>query len=747
MSQRILIIGNPNCGKSALFNALTGSSVRVGNWSGVTVNCKTAHLQIDDAVFECVDLPGIYNLCQSEDSALDQIAAQRAMLTEVDLIVNVCDAANLPRNLYLTSQLCQLKKPMLLALNMTDIATKHGLNIDEKKLSAELGIPVTNIIANREIGINELKQQIKQQLQQKTIAQINIELPVQIKKFEPELNNIKSLTSNANQWFTWAALENDLSTEKRLNTIEKNTLTQIKQQIELESEESSDTWIANARHNWAHKISKLATTKIDNKCKLTEKIDKIALHKLWGIPVFFAVMYLMFVISINIGSALQDFFDISSDAIFVQGTTEVLTKVHTAPWLIAIISNGIGKGINTTITFIPVILMMFFCLSYLEDSGYLARAAFIVDRLMRAIGLPGKAFVPMIVGFGCNVPAVMGARTLNNKRDRILTILMTPFMSCGARLAIFAVFVAAFFSHGAHNLIFSLYLLGIAVAIFTAWLLRKTFLPGDCTPMVLELPEYHRPHWKSIWRHTWGRLKQFIYRAGKVIVPVCIILGFLNHISVDGKLLENTSQHSLLAASSKEITPIFKPMGVDENNWPASVGLLTGVMAKEVVVGTLNSLYAQVGHYSTQTDHNTIAQNLFLAIKSVPENLATIPAALINPISASAADDTVNSKTYDMLQSKFASKSAAIAYLIFVLLYFPCVATMAAVKRELGNKWMLISISWNTFIAYAIATAYFQINRFAHCSIWEFIFAFIIIPIVFEMSKKIYNFRDKRCLA
>ena len=333
----------------------------------------------------------------------------------------------------------------------------------------------------------------------------------------------------------------------------------------------------------------------------SQRADRIILNRWLGLPIFFAVMYALFVFAVNIGGAFQDFFDIGSDTLFIQAPALFMQHLHAPAWLIALICHGVGKGINTTITFMPVIAGMFLGLSILEDSGYMARAAFVVDRLMRQLGLPGHAFVPMIVGFGCNVPAVMGTRSLSHRRDRIITSLMMPFMSCGARLAIFAVFAAAFFPQGGQNIIFALYGLGIAAALFTGWLLRHSLLPGPAAPLIMEMPAYHRPHWRSLWRHTWQRLKHFVFRAGKVIVPVCMILGLLNHITVSGHLTEQPSQRSLLARTGQIITPVFTPMGIQSDNWPATMGLLTGVLAKEVVVGTLNSLYAQAGHYQIAT--------------------------------------------------------------------------------------------------------------------------------------------------
>ena len=317
----------------------------------------------------------------------------------------------------------------------------------------------------------------------------------------------------------------------------------------------------------------------------TRQIDSIVLNRWLGIPIFLAVMYVMFVLSINIGAALQPLFDSGSVAIFIHGMQWLGYVGHFPDWLTVFLAQGIGSGINTVLPIIPQIGLMFLFLSFLEDSGYMARAAFVIDRLMQSLGLPGKSFVPLIVGFGCNVPSVMGTRTLDTPRERLLTVLIAPFMSCGARLAIFAVFAAAFFDAHSSSLVFSLYLLGIVVAIITGLVLRHTLLSGEASPFIMEMPVYHRPHLKSLLLQTWQRLKMFVVRAGQVIILVSMLVGVLSSFAFNGQLVEDIN-HSALAASSKAITPALLPIGITQDNWQATVGLVSGIMAKEVVVGT-----------------------------------------------------------------------------------------------------------------------------------------------------------------
>jgi len=398
----------------------------------------------------------------------------------------------------------------------------------------------------------------------------------------------------------------------------------------------------------------------------------------------------------------KTFFDISSSTIFVDGFATLLQAIHTPHWLVALLAHGAGRGINTTLTFVPVIGSMFLLLAFLESSGYMARAAFVVDRAMRFMGLPGKSFVPMIVGFGCNVPGIMAARTLENQRDRILTIMMSPFMSCGARLAIYAVFTAAFFPIGGQNVVFALYLIGIFMAVLTGLLLRKTVLKGDPAELVMEMPSYHWPKPSLLWRQSWFRLKHFVIRAGKLIVPICMILGALNHIATPNK-----PEQSLLATVGKVTTPLFAPMGIKSDNWPATVGLVSGIMAKEVVVGTLNTLYSQNKLDTFQPV--SLVQGLQQALNSIPKNIKALPEHLGNPLAAAVPATETSSGVYGEMYRHFGGQIPAFAYLLFVLLYFPCISATAAMARELNMNWAIFSVAWTTGVAYASAVSFYQL--------------------------------------
>lgn len=702
----VMLVGNPNCGKTTLFNALTGENQRIGNWPGVTVEKKTGTFTLGVETISVTDLPGIYSLVSSGPSASqdERITALTVAKEKADVIINVIDACHLERHLYLTSQLLELGKPTIIAVNMSDIAEQRGITINYQELSRQLNCPVVAIQAHRQVGIDVLKHHL--QLKHARPHPLSLTLPEAV---HDSLGALEELLlpdfHHPNLVFYMAR-----------RVLEGDTVLLAQEGERIHVVEDADVLMADARYHAVHQLTTAVQCKRSDASEhLTAKIDRIVLHRFWALPIFLGVMYCMFLFAINIGGAFQSFFDISTDAIFVQGTAHWLMQWHAPAWVVALVANGVGKGINTTLTFIPVIAGMFFFLSFLELSGYMARAAFVVDKLMRLLGLPGKSFVPMIVGFGCNVPAIMAARTLDSERDRLLTILMSPFMSCSARLAIYAVFVAAFFPVGGQNIVFSLYLIGILMAVFTGFLLRKTMLHGRPSTLVIELPAYHWPSFRRLSKDTMHRLRYFVLRAGKLIIPVCIILGGLNVLTIHGEL--NTAQasgDSILSWLGQWLTPLFHPMGLSQDNWPATVGLITGMLAKEVVVGSLNTLYAQGGDLTQQA--SALGFNFWElmqdALWSVPENFTNLGHALINPIVASAPDGNLSQSVYGAMYQKFDGKIGAYAYLLFILLYIPCVSTMAAIRQEASRKLMWFSIGWSILVAYTAAVLFYQVGTF-----------------------------------
>ncbi|AVX40280.1 MULTISPECIES: Fe(2+) transporter permease subunit FeoB [Yersinia] len=708
------LIGNPNAGKTTLFNQLTGARQRVGNWAGVTVERKEGHFTTAQHQVTLVDLPGTYSLTTiSEQTSLDeQIACHYILSGEADLLINVIDAANLERNLYLTLQLVELGIPCIVALNMLDIAKSQHIDIDISALSQQLGCPVIPLVSTRGQGINELKTCIDA-LQPATFRALVNYPPVLLAEVEKLVQAMpESWPTQQRRWLALQILEGDIYSLARAG-IAPSQVEQARLHLRENQHEDPELVIADARYQSIARICDIVgNSQQAEPNRLTLALDKVILNRWLGVPIFLFVMYLMFVLAINIGGALQPIFDIGSAAIFIQGLQWVGYTLHFPQWLTIFLAQGVGGGINTVLPLVPQIGMMYLFLSFLEDSGYMARAAFVMDRLMQALGLPGKSFVPLIVGFGCNVPSIMGARTLDAQRERLITIMMAPFMSCGARLAIFAVFAAAFFGQDGASIVFSLYLLGIVVAILTGLVLKHTIMRGEASPFVMELPVYHVPHLKSLLLQTWQRLKGFVLRAGKVIVIASIFIGGLNSFSFSGKAVDSIND-SALASVSKVLTPLLTPMGVHSDNWQATVGLVTGAMAKEVVVGTLNTLYTaeQIKNEPFDAENFNLLSELAGAAETTWQGLKETfsLSVLSNPIEASKGEGEMAAGSMGMMSSKFGSSIAAYSYLIFVLLYVPCVSVMGAIARETSRGWMTFSILWGLNVAYSLATLFYQV--------------------------------------
>ncbi|SHK59911.1 ferrous iron transport protein B [Fibrobacter sp. UWH6] len=591
----IAIAGNPNCGKTALFNALTGSRQSVGNWPGVTVEKKEGFFDLGARHIRVVDLPGTYAIFANSE---DERAAVDFLLTrEADLIVNIVDATNIERNMFLTTQLVDMQQPMVIAVNMMDIAEQRGLHIDLEALSKRFGVPAIPLSAVNEKSITNFISQMAHVISSPIAIPAGLTYGDKVENVVKELESlvapVAKLLDAEPRWVSLMYLGNSNSYADKFAAA---GVALNRDEVTAKLGEESEFVMADARYSMAHEIA--GTVIVGDRAKKThsDKLDAILLNRWLSLPIFLLVMYLVFWVAVTIGSAFIDFFDISFGAIFVDGLGYLLSDVIGAPaWVSAVLANGVGAGIQTVSTFIPVIFFMFLCLTFLEDSGYMARAAFVADRFMRFLGLPGRAFVPMMVGFGCGVPGIMGSRVLESKRERFLTIFLVPFMSCGARLPVYALFAAAFFGKQAGTIVFLLYLVGIVFAIIYGLFLKKSLFMGQSSNFVMELPNYHLPKIKSLLIHSWLKLKDYVLRAGKVITIAVAVLGFLNAFGyVDGKFTAGNadSENSLLSSVGKTITPVFEPFGVEEDNWPASVSLFTGLLAKEAVIGTMNSLYA-----------------------------------------------------------------------------------------------------------------------------------------------------------
>ena len=729
------VVGNPNCGKTTLFNALTGARQHVGNWPGVTVERKTGEYEYDGIHFELVDLPGTYSLDVMEEavSVDEQIARDYVAAREANLIINIVDASNIERNLYLTSQLVEMNVPMLVALNMMDTAKERGIKIDGDGLAARLGCSVVPLVAARKKGIEELKRLVLDSVQTQSVptATISYAAPLEgaIAQLQKQVVAIARAHRCNSRWLALKLLEGDTLARAIAGEEAARQAAAMQQTVEQELDDDIDIMTADARYGFVNSLTQATVEKAAQVTRSTsDKIDRVVLNRALGSPIFLFVIYLMFMFTINIGGAFIDFFDMATGAIVVDGLGDVMTEMGAPDWLTVLLAQGVGGGIQVVATFIPIIGFLYLFLSVLEDSGYMARAAFVMDRFMRFVGLPGKAFVPMIVGFGCNVPAIMATRTMEHQRDRILTILMNPFMSCGARLPVYALFAAAFFPVGGQNLVFLLYLLGIAVAILTGLIMKRTLLQGDASPFVMELPAYHLPTPKGVLLRTWDRLKGFLFRAGKVIVPMVLVLNVLNATSSDGRFGIEDNEHSILSGIGRAIAPAFAPMGLNEENWPATVGIFTGVLAKEAVVGTLDALYGQLAAADDPEGAGREAEFDFVArlqeaFWSIPENLKEVADRVLDPlgldigdvsdIESAAENQDLTVDTFGAMRARFDGQAGAFAYLLFILLYFPCVAATAAVYRETNLGWTVFVACWTTGLAYMAATIFYQAATFA----------------------------------
>ncbi|NIY84807.1 Fe(2+) transporter permease subunit FeoB [Vibrio hepatarius] len=717
MDYQILTVGNPNSGKTTLFNGLTGAKQQVGNWAGVTVEKKSGKYAHSGDNFLLTDLPGIYALDSGNDgNSIDESIASRAVLTHpADLIINVVDVTCLERSLYMTLQLRELGRPMVVVLNKMDALKRERQTINIKALEKELGCPVFAISANNKSQVVAFKERLHKAL---VLGIALNELTLDYgEQFEQAIHDVQTLFAKQAEVSARAlairALENDLLVLNSLPQHEREQVTTTQARLELDV----DLIVADVKYTYLHELSK-RVRRSEGKLShsFTEKLDSFILNKWVGVPFFFVVMYLMFMFSINIGSAFIDFFDIGVGALLVDGGHYLLDD-HLPVWLVTLIADGIGGGIQTVATFIPVIACLYLFLAILESSGYMSRAAFVLDKVMQKIGLPGKAFVPLVLGFGCNVPAIMATRTLDQERERKLAASMAPFMSCGARLPVYALFAAAFFPESGQNVVFSLYILGIVAAVFTGLVLKKTLYPGSSDSLVMEMPDYELPTLQNVLIKTWQKLKRFVLGAGKTIVIVVTLLSFLNSMGMDGSFGNEDSENSVLSKASQVITPVFAPIGIEEDNWPATVGIITGIFAKEAVVGTLNNLYAPTDAGEEEFD---LVASLEEALMSIPENLMGLsysdPLGIevgdLTDSSAVAEDQEVDSSIFGNLKQHFISGNAAFAYLIFILLYTPCVAAMGAYVREFGAKYARFIAVWTMALAYGTAALYYQVTHF-----------------------------------
>lgn len=662
----LALAGNQNCGKTTLFNALTGSNQHVGNFPGVTVEKKEGGIKRQKEMV-LVDLPGIYSLSPYTS---EEVVTRDFLLKEhPDAIINIVDATNLERNLYLTLQLMELNIPMILALNMMDEVRASGNSIHVEQLSKELGIPVIPISAAKGEGISDLLNTVSKTVREKRPSQkldfCRGEVHRAIHSIAHIIEDHAQAAGYPTRFAATKLVEGDQPMFQALNLdmSDIHIIDHIVEQMEEELGTDREAALADMRYTYIESLCAQCVVKHQETREQlrSERIDRLLTHKYFGIPIFLLIMMSIFWLTFSvIGAPLQDLLSAWID-LFTERLSFALTMMEVTPWLTSLIINGVCAGVGSVLSFLPIIVLLFFFLSLLEDSGYMARVAFVMDKLLRKIGLSGRSFVPMLIGFGCSVPAIMSTRTLSSDRDRKMTIVLTPFMSCSAKLPIYGMITAAFFpKHGALVMI-SLYVLGIVVAILSGLLLKNTIFQGNSVPFVMELPSYRLPDAKSVLLHMWEKAKDFLHKAFTIIFVASILIWFLQSFNWRFDMVSDSAE-SILASIGSFIAPIFVPLGF--NDWRASTALITGFTAKESVVSTLTILTGA----ATDAQLNALLPQIF------------------SPLSA-------------------------FSFLTFTILYMPCVAAFAASKRELGSmKEAIFTAAYQTGVAYLAALIVYQVG-------------------------------------
>ena len=608
MSYRYALAGNPNCGKTTLFNAVTGSNQYVGNWPGVTVEKKEGKVIGSEADASIVDLPGIYSL---SPYSMEEIVTRNYLIDEKpDLIIDIVDATNLERNLYLSLQIAELGRPMVIALNMVDMLEKRGDTIDYPLLSALLGITVVPISASRGTGVHKLIHTAEHEVIHATSnthldRHCNLGQPPDlytgavrqaVQLIEDLIRENCKKHDLPLRWSAVKLIEGDAPTLEKLDLSDTqlSCLESIVRELETDHIDR-EMVIADQKYKFICSVTQKAVKKghEDGHLTVSDRVDKIVTNKYLAIPLFFAIMGAVFYITFGaLGPRLSDLVGDLINGTLAQAVRGLLTGIGAADWATGLVCDGVIAGLGAVLAFLPQILLLFFFLSILEDSGYMARAAFIMDRALHVIGLSGKSFVPMLMGFGCSVPAVMSSRTLENEKDRRLTIMLIPFMSCSAKMPIYSLFIAAFFSASSGLAVCSIYLLGLVVAILCAFLLQKTVLKGGHAPFVMELPPYRLPTAKTLTMHVWEKLKDFLTKAGTVLLGASVVVWALQYFDFSFHHVQDSSQ-SILGVIGTAIAPVFQPLGFGD--WRSSVSLLSGLIAREQVVSSLGILYGASG--------------------------------------------------------------------------------------------------------------------------------------------------------
>ena len=693
----VALVGNPNCGKTSLFNFISGAHERVGNYSGVTVDAKEGYAEVGGYRFNIVDLPGTYSLSAYSPEEL----YVRKQITEKtpDVIINIIDSSNLERNLYLTTQLIDMNLRMVCALNMYDEAEKRGDHIDYGKLSELFGVPMVPTVFRTGRGVDELFQTVISifeasnaqatadgQPQEKPYRHIHIHHGHEIENGITEIQ--KYLKPNelvrqrySTRFLAIKLLENDKEVEHYIATLaDGKAITEARdraaQRIKEETKDDSETAIMDAKYGFIHGALQEAGYAMgteEDTYQMTHLLDRLITHKWLGFPIFIALIWLMFEATFTLGQYPMDWIDAG-----VGWLGDLLSTTMPEGPVKAMLVDGVIGGVGSVIVFLPQILILYGFISFMEDSGYMARAAFIMDKLMHKMGLHGKSFIPLIMGFGCNVPAIMATRTIESRRSRLITMLILPLMSCSARMPIYIMIIGTFFAaQWRSTVMISLYAVGILMAVVMSRLFSRFVVKGEDTPFVMELPPYRFPTWKAIFRHTWEKGKQYLKKMGGIILVASIIVWALGYFPHNDQLSKQQQQEqSYIGRIGKTIEPLFRPQGFD---WKLDVGIVSGVGAKEIVASTMGVLYS---------DDDSFADD------------------------DSYSDD---SEKYTHLRQQMLRDGitplTAYCFLLFVLLYFPCIATIAAIKGETGSwRWALFAAAYTTVLAWVVSAAVYQVG-------------------------------------
>ncbi len=710
----VAVAGNPNSGKSTLINGIAGTRLHVGNWPGVTVEKKEAVFEYGGRKIKLVDLPGTYSLSpytQEEIIARDYLVHERP-----DVIIDVVDSTNLERNLYLTVQLLELGIPVVIALNIYDEAEKKGYMIDIKTMEKVLGVKVIPTVSTKKSGLEGLLKTVievagnpdkhapKRLNYGKDIEFAAEALSSQIKNLYPSLAEKYPL-----RWLVLKLMEGDEHVLREIHLSDMGlSISDALSHLKKAHDSDTESLMSEARYAQAagltHEVLKKPKFK---KIELTEKIDRIVLNRFLGIPIFLAAMWVVFKLTFDVSAPFGDWLDAMTAGPFKRWAEAILGFIHAPAWTASLATDGIIAGVGFVLVFVPVIFAMMFFITFLEGSGYMARAAFVMDRAMHAIGLHGKSFIPMLLGFGCNVPAIYATRVLENPRDKALTSLLIPLMSCGARLPVYVVFIGAFFPAYAGSVLWSLYVMGIILAVIMGVIFKRTLFKGESPMFIMELPPYRMPSFKSLMIYTWEKGKHFLIKAGTYILAVSILVWFLLNLpwGVENK------KDSYLGKMGQVIAPVLEPIGF--GNWEAASSLISGLIAKEIVVGTMGEIYVQRNEENKEVptlteDLKEIGTSFAGAIKDSAANILSSLGIASLTSEESAEEKEERSPLRDVIKSKF-TPLAAYAFITFVLLYMPCVVVAIAMRQEFGTwKWFGIAFAYQMVLAWVVAFVIFQ---------------------------------------